>query len=123
MNSIITKTFGGLTKQYYVRHFVFGLIFAAFFVFMQVTQPKEFSEAAPLFLIVALNTFLYPYARFVYDSIIRFIMGETLLITALLPALFFKIITMALCWGLAIFIAPLGLAYLYFFHSKKSNTD
>lgn len=121
MQPIIQKTFGGLTKEYYVRHFIFGLIFTGFFVFMQITNPKELSEAIPLFLIVAINTFLYPYARYVYESVIGFIMGDNLFITAALPAMMFKLIMMALCWALAIFIAPLGLAYLYFYHTKQEK--
>lgn len=120
MKPIIQKTFGGLTKQYYFRQFVFGLIFPAFFIFLQVQQPKELSEAVPIFLIVGLSTLLYPYARFVYESIVSFIMGDTILITAILPAMVFKFIMMAVCWGLAIFIAPVGLLYLYFYHSKQS---
>jgi hypothetical protein len=35
--------------------------------------------------------------------------------------LFVKLITMALCWAGAMFIAPVGLAYLYYHHSKKGE--
>lgn len=33
--------------------------------------------------------------------------------------LFAKLMTMMLCWFLAVFIAPLGLGYLYYRHSKE----
>lgn len=29
--------------------------------------------------------------------------------------------TMLMCWSLALFIAPLGLAYLYFYHSRAAR--
>jgi hypothetical protein len=32
--------------------------------------------------------------------------------------LFLKLMTMVLCFSFAIFIAPIGLIYLYFYHSR-----
>jgi hypothetical protein len=37
--------------------------------------------------------------------------------------LFVKVITMALCWCFAIFIAPIGLGYLYYHHSKAERAN
>lgn len=34
--------------------------------------------------------------------------------------LFIKLFTMAMCWAFAIFIAPVGLAWLYWHHSKPA---
>jgi len=43
MNTIIQRTFGGLSKQYYVRQFLFGLIFPAvfFFIFSQYILTRD----------------------------------------------------------------------------------
>jgi hypothetical protein len=30
-----------------------------------------------------------------------------------------KLLTMLLCWSMAILIAPIGLAYLYYHHSRR----
>ncbi|EAA7274365.1 hypothetical protein B6G11_01825 [Salmonella enterica] len=38
--------------------------------------------------------------------------------TAEIVMLMAKVITMCLCWIFSIFIAPVGLAYLYYYHSK-----
>jgi hypothetical protein len=35
--------------------------------------------------------------------------------------MFVKLTTMALCWGYAIFIAPVGLAFLYYCHNKNGR--
>jgi hypothetical protein len=35
--------------------------------------------------------------------------------------MFVKLMTMTLCWSGAIFIAPVGLAYLYYHHSKNGE--
>ncbi len=118
MNPVITKTFGGLSRQYYFRQFVFGLIFPAIVVFManSGSAPAPYS----LIFIALINTFLYPYARFVYEGIMGFIMGENVFFVNALLMLFTKLATMLLCWGFAIFIAPVGLAYLYYHHSKSN---
>jgi hypothetical protein len=118
MHPIIAKTFGGLSTHYYVRNFLFGLIFP---VFMFVTMNRGHS-AIPIGMaaILVVNTFLYPYARFVYESIIGFVLGSNTFFVNAFLMLFVKAITMLLCWSLAIFIAPIGLAYLYYHHSKAS---
>ena len=119
MHPIITKTLGGLSGQYYIRQFLFGLVFPAFAYFMASRNPDAIAVSGIIFCMV--NTLLYPYSRFVYESIVGFIMGENLFFVNAILMLFVKLTTMAICWSLAIFIAPIGLAYLYYHHSK-SNT-
>ena len=116
MHPIIKKTFGGLLPEYYFRQFLFGLIFPAFLYFMTTKSPHPI----PIFAvaIIVANTLLYPYSRFVYEKIIGFIMGRNTLSINIFIFIWVKLITMMLCWGLALLIAPIGLAYLYYHHSK-----
>lgn len=116
MHPLIAKTFGGLTPQYYFRQFVFGLVFPVFILLMasNSTQPIKIGMIA--FMVV--NSILYPYSRFVYESIINFIMGQNVILVNAIFLLFAKLTTILLCWLFAIFIAPIGLAYLYYYHSK-----
>ena len=72
-------------------------------------------------LILIVNTLLYPYSRFVYEGIVRFIMGDNVFYVNAFLMLFVKYITMGLCFSFAIVIAPIGLAYLYFYHSKQER--
>lgn len=65
------------------------------------------------------NTLLYPYARFVYESIIGFIMGDNIMISNIYIFLGWKALTMLICWLAAIFIAPIGLAYLFYYHHVR----
>jgi hypothetical protein len=122
MKQVIAKTFGGLTKQYYIRQFIFGLIFPAIFIFsfsqssQQVTIPLS---SIGLFIVSSL---LYPYSRFVYESVVNFIMGGNVFWVNAIMLIIVKFITMALCWSFAIFIAPIGLVYLYFHHSKQEQS-
>ena len=117
MNHLITKTFGGLSLRYYARQFIFGLIFPALFLFMQSQTTQPTSIGMIVFLVI--STLLYPYSRFVYESIIDFIMGQNVFFINTIVMLITKLTTMLLCWVFAIFIAPAGLVYLYFYHSKQ----
>ncbi|RQP22462.1 hypothetical protein [Piscinibacter terrae] len=119
MHPIIQKTFGGLAPSYYFRHFVFGLIFPAMFFFAMSRSPNPQPLAAYVILVV--NTLLYPYARFVYEGVVGFFMGDTVLIVNLFLMLFVKVMTMAVCWGGALFIAPIGLLYLFIHHSRAAR--
>lgn len=119
MQNIIRKTFGGLTTQYYLRQFFFGGLLAALFIYSQLNANKSIEFGLLAFLVV--NTLLYPYSRFVYESIVNFIMGENVFFINVIFMLIAKVFTMALCWGFAIFVAPIGLAYLYYYHSKANS--
>lgn len=116
MHPVIAKTFGGLSPQYYFRQFVFGLIFPAFVVFMTTQSPNPIPVNMIILLVV--STLLYPYSRFVYEGVTSFIMGQNVFWVNAFVLLFAKIMTMMICWAFAIFIAPVGLAYLYYRHSK-----
>jgi predicted membrane protein len=118
MHPVISKTFGGLSTRYYIRHFIFGLAFPIF-IFLMVNQGNRPIQVS-MWLLFLVNTLLYPYSRFVYESIVGFIVGENVFFVNAVLMLAVKVVTMALCWALAIFIAPLGLAYLYIHHSRAA---
>ena len=117
MHPALVKSFGGLSASYYVRQFIFGLIFPALLIFMTAKGSQPLAWGMIAFMTV--SSLLYPYSRFVYESIMGFIMGENVFFVNALIMLFVKFITMMLCWLVAIFIAPIGLLYLYFHHSKR----
>lgn len=114
---IIKKTFGGLSLGYYIRHFIFGCVIFAIYISMIWNIPSE-SRPYGVIVIFVINTILYPYSRFVYESVISYIMGENVFFVNAILMLVVKFFTMVLCWAFAIFIAPIGLLYLYFYHSK-----
>ena len=119
MHPILSKTFGGLSKQYYFRQIFFGVLIALVLIIIPLSQPKHIIQI-PMFAIFIVNIFLYPYSRFVYESIVGFIMGRNTFFVNATGMLVTKFFTMCLCWGFAIFIAPIGLAYLYYHHSKSA---
>jgi len=116
MHPVIVKTFGGLSASYYFRQFIFGLAFPIFIYLM--TSRGGQSVHASLFLMMVANTLLYPYSRFVYESVVNFVMGENVFFVNAILMLAVKAASMLFCWLGALFIAPVGLVFLYYHHSK-----
>ena len=119
MHPVFAKTFGGLSGAYYFRQLFFGFLLA-WFVYAMVSlshTPPGLSTWGML----AVNTLLYPYARFVYESVVGFIVGDNAFLVDGLLFVAIKTVTMVMCWTLALLIAPIGLAYLYFHHSGSSD--
>jgi len=119
MHPVLTKTFGGLSGSYYLRHFIFGLVFP-FFIYTMTSrggQPLHLS----MILMMVVNTLLYPYSRFVYESVVNFIMGENVFFVNAVFLLVVKAASMLFCWLCAMLVAPLGLAYLYYHHSRPRH--
>ena len=122
--SFLSKTLGGLSKAYYIRQFLFGLIFFAFMVVMGYDSYSRTGNLSIFLTNIILGLvclFLYPYSRFVYESIIEYILGNNAFFVNAVLMLIIKFITMMLCFMFAIFIAPIGLTYLYFYHSKQEK--
>lgn len=106
MHPILLKALGGLNKQYYLRQLFFGAMIGAFALF---AAP---SMALGQLLFVVVSTLLYPYSRFVYESIVAFVVGNNFFISNAILFLAVKATTMLICWVWAIFLAPVGMAYL-----------
>ncbi len=122
MHPVVAKTFGGLSRQYYIRQFLFGCIFLAIILFMTFavgSHPHGRNYGMIVFAFI--NTVLYPYSRFVYESIFDYIIGRNIFILPAFMMLILKLMTMLLCWAFAVFIAPIGLVYLYIHHSRAGG--
>lgn len=115
----IRKTLGGLNAAYYFRHFVFGAALSGLYLYMMSRAPENIKAGVVVFLLISL--LLYPYSRFVYERIVGFILGNNIFVMNSLIMLATKFITMVLCLAFSIFIAPMGLAYLYFYHTKADK--
>lgn len=121
ISSFLSKTFGGLDKSYYFRHLVFGIALSVLFIFLG-SRPSQGLGIGFIFMII-INTLLYPYSRFVYESVMGFIMGNNVFYNYAIVMLLAKLFTMILCWVFSIFIAPIGLLYLFYYHTKNNQTN
>lgn len=111
MHQVIARTFGGLPRAAYIRHLLLCLPMPSLMLIWSSGAPNGLPGAFVLFLIA--NTLLYPYARFAYETVVDYIVGSNAFSIPIFLALFFKAMTMGLCWALATLVAPLGLLFLY----------
>jgi|LSQX01.1.fsa_nt_gb hypothetical protein len=123
MGTILQKTFGGLSREYYFRQLIFGAVLASLMIAININGGLTLINGGltlpvTFIAILIVNALLYPYSRFVYESIMAFIMGDNVFFLNGIIMLFLKLMTMVLCFSFAIFIAPIGLIYLYFYHSR-----
>jgi hypothetical protein len=116
MHPVFHKTFGGLTRRYYLRHLFFASILLGIFLVADLTHNAPSYDRL---LYIFVSTFLYPYSRFVYEGVVNFLLGGNVFFGDAVLFLAVKAVSMLLCWFLAIVIAPIGLLYLYFYHSKS----
>ena len=121
MSNFIKTTFGGLSSSYYIRQLIFGCLLAAIPLSLTLNSEKSVTVGFIVFTIV--STFLYPYSRFVYEEVMRFITGDNVFVVSAVALLVAKAITMILCFSFAIFVAPIGLMYLYFYHRKQAKSE
>ncbi|WP_447046020.1 hypothetical protein [Vreelandella sp. H-I2] len=121
MRHFIAMTFGGLSPRYYLRQLLFGAGLSALLLFTVVQGGGQIRIDQVVLLLA--NAMLYPYSRFVYEEVIGFLMGNNVFFVNALFMLIVKLFTITLCWGFAIFIAPLGLAYLLFYHRRAQRND
>jgi hypothetical protein len=119
MHTVLEKTFGGLSSRYLFRQYMFGLAVAGFVYAMASHRNNSIGLAATMVLL--LNTALYPYARFVYESVVEFVMGDNVLFASIGLVLAVKIVTIMVCWCFAVMIAPIGLVYLYVHHNRTGQ--
>jgi hypothetical protein len=115
--SAIQDSIKSLSRQYYIRNFLFGLIFPSI-LYMGYSNGDLSAEAPPVFLAVLttlsiISTILYPYSRFLYETFIAYFTGNNTFYGNAFVVLFCKFFTMALCWAFAIIIAPFSLIYLH----------
>ncbi len=115
--------FKGLQKSYYWRHFILILWLPALMSCMMYYSMSRSgnitSNGIALIVIWCLLTFIYPYARFVYECIVDFIMGNTVFITSIKVMLVWKFVIAALLFFFSMFIAPVGLVILFFYNKKQ----
>lgn len=121
MHPVLRKTFGGLSQAYFLRQLFFSLLMAA--LVCSVASSSSTSPPLRLGIFIIVNTVLYPYARYVYESCAVCIAGCKSVFAIPALALTVTILTMALCWAGALAIAPVGMAYLYFRHSKTERQE
>ena len=125
----IIRLFTGINAQYYFRQLFFALIISALVMAIVwngvmndgVLSLKEKKMFVSLLVFYGINSLLYPYARLAYEQIVDFILGDNFFLVDGIFFLMTKMITMFLCFAFAVFLAPIGLLFIYLHQRKEAR--
>lgn len=111
--SFFSKAFGGLSASYYLRQLFFGSLPPLMILSVVGSSSFSLMDKPVLIVLCVVSTLVYPYSRFVYERAFEFLVGnkEFGLDSSLM--MYLQILTIMICWGVSIFLAPIGLTYLY----------
>ena len=129
MFKTIINLFRGFTPQYCFRQLFLGVIIGSIYLYMMwstinrdgVLSQADIHDFTQMAIFAIISTLLYPYSRFAYEEVVGFLLGRNLFLINSIVYLIAKVMTMIICWALAIFIFPLGLVFIYYYQKQKAK--
>lgn len=113
MNNFIKSIFGQLNNAFLIRHYIYGAIM---FSLLLMASP-----ALPFIIFMVISLLLYPFAMFVYDSIVGTLMGNNTVITSVFVSVIWGVIKTGIIFTFSIFISPIGIGYLYLRNNSMAS--
>ncbi|SPU46612.1 hypothetical protein [Brevundimonas diminuta] len=114
--NFIKRIFGSVQPRYLIRAYVLSAAFMAFMTWMMLSLggAKPLHDRAATLAVFGVGALLFPFSKLVWDEIKRVMMGETVFFMNTIILMFLKVLVNFFLWGFSIFIAPLGILYLWF---------
>lgn len=106
------RIFGSMNRQYMVRAYVIGV---AFFVFLGLIIAGSSDGQTPVvvYVLMGINTLLFPFAKVVWDTLKGFILGDTIIVQSAIGLFVAKYLINGVLWAFALFVVPIGIIYLW----------
>lgn len=109
----------GLSSAYYWECFIKGAIVPVILVAIYIYTGKASVSQILLYSLGWLVLLIfYPFSRFVYDSLMNFLMGNTIFITNAVLLFTWRYLVYAILLCFSIFIAPIGWIILFFINKS-----
>ncbi len=119
-NKFIEYTIKGMNSKYYLRHMLLISPLPLALFILPFSAPTVQVDLVIMNMVVfGVFWLLYPFARFAYEAVFEYILGNNTFFVSALFAILSKIVTMVLCYLFSIVIAPIGLVILYFINNKQ----
>lgn len=115
MNNFIKNIFSQLDNSYLIRHYLYG---ALVFSLLLIASPN-----LPVIIFMVISLLLYPLAMIVYDGIVGTLMGNNTIVTSVLVAVIWGVIKTVVIFTFSIFIAPIGIGYLYLRNNSMAKDN
>lgn len=108
---LVRRIFGGVDRAYLIRAYVIGIVlFAAYAWFVsQGTTPAP----TGIYVYFAISTLLFPFSKLVWDEIMSLMLGRNMFVMNAVFMIVIKLFINVLLWGCAVFVAPLGILWLW----------
>lgn len=118
MKRALLRAFGGLDRSYLIKQYLVGLVIFAICAFIV----NRYGQGLGLYTLLTfiVNTLLYPYARYLFQSMVKAVFGNTVFDKGAAVLTLLRLASIIVCWVAAWLIAPFGLAYLYFRGGNKT---
>ncbi len=110
--NVLKSIFGMLNPRYLVRAYLIGLVLSLTMIAMLLNMETGKSPAPTIALFV-INLLVFPFAKLVWDQFRDFAMGRTVIFQSLPLHFAGKFFVNLMLLGFAMFIAPLGILYLW----------
>ena len=112
--------FCGLKPSYYLRHFI---LISPLTLFILLHTPLTDKATHTIinwhqvenFTFIFISWLLYPFSRFVYESVVGWLFGNNIFIVNSLIWLIAKLIIVGFCLTFAIVLAPIAWIYLFWY--------
>jgi|GEM_PF-3985563 len=119
MKKALFSAFGGLEKKYLVKQYIIGIVICVFYANIVM----KYGQGLGILTIITfgINTILYPYSQYLFGLVAGCVFGSTRFDLSSIVLLIAKLLSVILCWTGAVFIAPLGLAYIHYRKGRKKN--
>ena len=113
--NFIKRIFGSVQPRYLIRAYVLSAAFMAFMTWMMLSLDgaKPMHDRAATLAVFGVGALLFPFSKLVWDEIKRVMMGETVFFMNAIILMVLKVLVNFFLWSFSIFIAPLGIAYLW----------
>lgn len=105
----IKKVFSTIDTGWLIRHYLFAIIFVVFFANIGALKLNIFN-----ILGWGISMIFYPFAMFIYEQIVRFIVGDHFFILPIKWMFVWKVVRMFVILTLSIPIGLIGFAYFYY---------
>lgn len=119
--SFFRRIFGGVQPSFLVRSYLIGLIFFVVAISMPLGAEPKNSAHIVLIMYAALSTVLFPFAKLSWDELRDLVFGNNVIFMNAVSLLMLKWTVNILLWASAIFIAPVGILYLWFRTRQPKN--
>lgn len=113
--TFLTRLFGAIDRTFLARSYVISFAILGLCITMTFQADGGLSPSSlPFYGFMVLNAALFPFAKLVWNELRDFLMGANFVIANAFLVFGLKMLINMMLWVFAVFVAPLGVAYLWF---------